>query len=128
MAARILVYRKTGSSSRPVVRKADVEQIRRKVSIIARVQREGLLEHFIPAPKVSPFHRQPSLLASLIDNPALRRLEHEADGWLVPADSLGRKGEADRSQAQSIVLWLKKHVVDNGLANEDEISVVYEAD
>ncbi len=122
----IRVYRKVTSADLPALRKSDVEIARKRIEALSRVDRPGLLEHFIPSPRKSPFHRQPALLASLIDNPAMRRLEHLEDGWLVPADSLGRSGTADRSQAQSIVLWLKKHIVGNGLALADEIAVVIE--
>ena len=90
------------------------------MSTFARVQRPSLLEFFLSG----AFTKLPGLAPSVIDNRPRRVTEHADDGWEVPADSLGRKGVADASQAQSILLWIKKNLGD--VIDADEVSVVVE--
>lgn len=126
----IKVYRKD-STSKPVAKLAANKrnEIERIIGIRARVQRPSLLAHFMPASNgKSSFHRQDSLPAAVIDNRPERIINHSDKGWVIPSDSLGRKGNADASQAQSILLWVKQHIVANGLASADEISIVVEDD
>lgn len=122
----IRIYRKESVYERPKLNKDEVEAIRKRIALFARQERPSLLEHFIPTGKVSDFYRQSELPGSVIDNRPLRITEHSGDGWTVPSDSLGRKGEASPSQAQSILLWIKQHIVGNGLANDGEVAVICE--
>lgn len=116
----IRIYRKEAAhrSRKPV--KAVRVETERRIAALARVQRPALQEFFLSG----EFHKLPALSPQVIDNRALRMLDHAEAGWDVPTDSLGRKGTADASQAQSIILWIKKNLGD--VVNPDEVSVVVE--
>jgi hypothetical protein len=103
MSQVIRIYRK-GEVGK--VTKADADAIRRTTAIACRVQRPALLEFFLSG----EFGKLSVVPAQVIDNRAARILEHHTCGWTVPGDSLGRKGQVDASQAQSILLWIKKNV------------------
>lgn len=116
----IKVYRKESAhpTRKPV--KAVRAETERRIAALARVHRPSLQDFFLSG----DFHKLPALSPQIIDNRALRILDHASAGWEVPADSLGRKGSADSSQAQSIILWIKKNLA--GVVNPDEVSIVVE--
>lgn len=71
-------------------------------SVTARVERPSLLDFLadgfysldaVPA----DFHKPANLL------------DYSRCGWIIPTDSLGKAGRADRSAVQSIVLWIKQN-------------------
>lgn len=118
--ATIKVYRKvTGAKGRKPSKKA-AQVAADRIATFARVQRPSLQDFFLSG----EFLTLPALSPSVIDNRARRVTDHADDGWEVPADSLGRKGTADASQAQSILLWIKKNLPD--VVNADEVSIVVE--
>ena len=126
--SQIRIYRKE-SAAKPVTKlaKATADEIRHRTSVLARVQRPDLLDHFMPTGNAkSAFHRQPAISPSLAKNRGERILDHADKGWTLPESCLGRAGVADASQAQSVLLWIKKHIVEAGLADEAEICVVVE--
>lgn len=116
----IRIYRKVAGTKGRKPTKAQRAAVEERVATFARVQRPALLEFFLSG----EFTKLPALSPSVIDNRARRVTDHADAGWTVPTDSLGRKGVADASQAQSILLWIKKNLSD--VVNPDEVSVVVE--
>jgi hypothetical protein len=115
----IRIYRKTAATPSRKPTKAQADQVRKVVAIKCRVQRPGLLDHFLSG----AFHKQTAIPAQVIDNRADRIINHHKDGWTVPADSLGRNGRVDASTAQSILLWVKQNIP---TVDPSEVSVVVE--
>lgn len=89
-----------------------------------RVQRPSLLGLFLPLgrAKASEFSKLPIIPSKVLNNPAAMILDGP-DGpmapvgkrwidscYVIPADSLGKSGEADRSQCNSIRLWIEQNV------------------
>ncbi len=122
------IYRKESSASRPKVTKGELDQIERKLTLLTRVRRPELESFFIPknGTAVSPFYKLPAIPSAVIDNPGLRQLDHAGDGWVIPVGSWGRSDTADRSTAQSIVLWIKKNLAD--VVNVQDFSIVVEGE
>lgn len=84
-----------------------------------RVQRASLLKFLLDR---KGFYALPVIPSKVLNNPAAMVLDGP-DGpmapkgkrwidscWIVPADSLGKSGEADRSQCNSIRLWIEQNV------------------
>jgi len=84
-----------------------------------RVQRASLLSFLLDR---KGFYALPVIPSKVLNNPAALLLDGP-DGpmagkgkrwidscWIVPADSLGKSGEADRSQCNSIRLWIEQNV------------------
>jgi hypothetical protein len=118
-----------------VIRKGDTKKARKALTkaqrkavadalAVARVQRPALLDFFLSG----EFGAMVAVPQSVIDNPLRRANDYPDSGFIVPEDSLGRapkKGERDyASTAQSILLWIKKYLVDTGAFSVDEISVI----
>lgn len=124
----IAIVRKAGvNPSTGRISKADKADIRRRIAIVSRVDRPAMLDHFLGgdnANSVGGFFGQEAASASEVKNPA-NILLGDVDYWAVPATDLGRKGEATQSQAESVRLWISKHLVGNGVVAADEIAVVY---
>lgn len=124
----IAIIRKLGvNPSNGRIAKADKEDIRRRIAIVSRVDRPALLDFFLggdTANNVGGFFSLTPAAASEVKNPA-NILLGDIDFWAVPEGDLGRKGEATQSQAESIRLWVSKHLVGNGVIQSDEIAVVY---
>lgn len=85
----------------------------------ARVNRDALVEFFL----CGEFNRLPVTPQSVIDSPVARE---NAQGWVLPVDCLGRKGEATASVAESVRLWIKQNLAAYGV-DPDSVSVVYQA-
>lgn len=124
--ATIKIYRKDSGKNPPKVSatmKADVE---RKLALFSKVRRPSLESFFIPAKAgtKSDFYKLPALPQHVIDNAPMRIYEFEDAGWLVPEDSQGRNPGANRSNAQSILLWIKQRLAD--VVNPEDVSVVVE--
>jgi hypothetical protein len=80
----------------------------------ARVKRDDIIRFMFGGGFASlPITRQ-----SIIDNPIARA---EATGWVIPTTSLGRKGEASQSQAESVRLWIKQNLNIDG----EDFAVIY---
>ena len=119
--ATIKVYRKAVSGGKGrAPGKAKRVQVEERIDTFARVKRPSLQDFFLSG----DFAKLPALSPQVIDNRPRRITDHAEDGWEVPVDSLGRKGTADASQAQSILLWVKKNLAD--VVNPEEVSVVVE--
>lgn len=84
---------------------------------IARVRRPEL-EAFL----TDGFYSLTPIAPKTIDNKGERMMRHRNDGWIVPVGSLGRKGTADRSAAQSVLLWIKQNM--GHVVNPDQVSIV----
>lgn len=117
----VVIYRKDVPGAKPRLKKAEMERATALVEMTSRVKRPSLLA-FLADPK--GFYGLPALAPKVIDNKAIRIIDHGHAGWVVPADSLGRSGTADRSQAESIKLWIGKNAAH--LVNIDHVSVVIE--
>ena len=84
-----------------------------------RVQRASLLRFLIDR---KGFYALPVIPSKVLNNPAAMMLDGPAGPmapkgkrwmdscWIVPADSLGKSGTADRSQCNSIRLWIEQNV------------------
>ena len=121
---QIAIVRKgEGRKARKPLTKRQVKAITDALAI-ARVQRPALLEHFLSG----AFGAGIAVPQSVIDNPLRRAAEYPEAAWIVPEDSLGRapkKAERDwQSTSQSILLWIKKYLIDTGAFTVDEISVL----
>lgn len=115
----VVIYRKDVAGARPKLKKADRDRAVAVFEATCRVRRPSL-EAFL----ADGFYSLPALTPSLIKNKAMRMLDHSGDGFVVPADSLGRSGVADASAVESINLWIKKNMAH--LVNPDHVSVVGE--
>ena len=93
-----------------------------------RVQRPELLEFFLSG----EFDASEAVQQAVIDNPMRRRKDHPNAGWTVPEGSLGRppkKGERDwDSTSQSILLWVKRTLVETGWLRIEDLSIIVERD
>jgi len=126
--SEIHIVRKVGvKASNGRIAKADKVNIRKRVGIISRVSRPAILDLFLggeTAAKVGGFFALVPASQADVKNPAKLALG-EIDSFVVPASDLGRKGEATASQAESIRLWVTKHIVGHGICEADEVSVVF---
>jgi hypothetical protein len=113
----VRLYRKASATPTRKPTKANAEKVRNIAALKARVTRPALLDHLLGG----GFHAQAALPPAVIDNRAERIIEHHADGWTIPADSLGRPGTAN--PADSILLWIKKNVP---TVDPSEVSIVVE--
>lgn len=85
-----------------------------RVSAMARVQRPALLAFMLEG-----FWALPELSSASVKDAATRTYYHGNDGWIIPDDSLGRKGaegvatvDAARSTSESIRIWIGKNLPD----------------
>jgi hypothetical protein len=89
-----------------------------------RVQRPELLAFFLEG----GFAGMPSIPQSVIDNPVGREIAFPGVGFVIPEGSLGRapkSGVRDwQSTSQSILLWVKKYLVDTGFIRIEELSII----
>ena len=109
--AVIRIYRLESIHPAPRPKMATVRAVRERADRVARVRRDALVDHFSPeGRRGSDFYRQPAVPASVINNPAERRYNYRDAGWIVPPECLGRAGTADRSTAESLRLWIGKHL------------------
>lgn len=126
--AEIHIIRKVGTSeSNGRLSKVEKEDIRKRIGIISRVDRPAMLDMFLGGSTqkdIGGFFSLPPATQAQVKNPASLPLG-EISGWQVPESDLGRKGEATNSQAESIRLWVTKHIVGNGVINADEVAVIY---
>jgi hypothetical protein len=122
----VKIYRKDSGKDRPKATKAKIDATRKHLEIFCRVRRPDIEALFIPskANGVSDFYNLPKLSPQVIDNRPLRMTEHGDAGWIVPESNLGRKGAADASTAQSVLLWVKKNLAD--VVNPEDVSIVVE--
>ncbi len=116
------IYRKESGYLSPKLSASERKEIAHRISVLSRVDRPGITELFLSG----GFYKLPEVASNIVNNPPLRRLDHLADGYLIPDEDLGKAGQNgdEAKTAQSIVLWIKKHIVANGLCNEGEFSVV----
>lgn len=124
----VKIYRKE-SVNKPVSKmaKGKTDEAIRIIGLRSRVSRPSLLAFFTPRPNgKSEFHSMTAIPASIIDNRAERIINHSDKGWVIPSDSLGRPGTANPSD--SILLWIKQHIVGAGFCSADEVSIVVEDD
>jgi hypothetical protein len=128
MSKAIRIYRKSSADEAVAkMSKADRDAFLARVEAVSRVPRPDVLAHFLPSGSGrSAFHRQEAISPALAANRAVRVLDHADKGWTVPAGNLGRVGAPTASAAQSVLLWLKLHVVSAGLCSADELCVVVE--
>lgn len=137
---RVVIFRK--GDHRPSI---TPDIIGRVVSILThrvRVQRPSMASNdatgfFLPAKgrKVSEFYRLPVVPSKVLNNAAALILDGpdgpmaskgkawvDTCGWVVPTDSLGKSGVADRSQANSIRLWIAQNLAD--VVAEEDVAVI----
>lgn len=126
-APRIIIIRKAASTKVPKLTKARLALVTEALST-TRVQRPELLEFFLSG----EFDASEALPQSVIDNPARRKAEFPHVGWTVPEGSLGRppkNGERDwQSTSQSILLWIKRTLVETGWLRIEDLSIIVERD
>jgi len=127
-AKGIAIVRKEGSkkSSGKASAKAKHE-LRQRIGIVSRVNRPAILDFFLggtSAAERGEFFAKTAYAPSVVKNP-VNILLGNVDCFVVPESDLGRKGKATPSQAESIRLWIAKHVVENGLCNADEVAVIF---
>lgn len=101
-------------------------EIRERTAALARVQRSELLEWLLAG-----YWKAEALAPATIKNAAARRYYHADAGYVVPVESLGRKGadavadeQSARSTAESIRLWIDKNLGD--IIPADTYAVVVE--
>jgi hypothetical protein len=89
-----------------------------------RVQRPELLAFFL----YGGFAAMPAIPQSVIDNPVGRERDFPGVGFVIPEGSLGRapkNGQRDyASTSQSVLLWVKKYLVDTGFIRIEELSII----
>lgn len=102
------------------------EEVRATIARHARIQRPSLLDFML-----ADFWALPKLPQSVVDSPIVRADDFGHAGWVVPADSLGRKGadtiddiSSARSTAESIRIWVAKFFSD--IIDPATIAVVVE--
>jgi hypothetical protein len=105
---------------------AKATEVRERTAALARVQRPSLMEFLLDA-----FWTLPALPAAVVKDANVRAYYHGDDGWVLPVDSLGRKGaesvadeKAARSTAESVRLWIQKNLED--VVNIENVAVVIE--
>lgn len=126
--AVIRIYRLESIHPAPRPKVADVRAVRERTGRVARVPRDAVVDHFVPQGRAaSCFYKQPAVPASVVNNPAERRYNYSDAGWIVPPASLGRKGTADRSTAESLRLWINKHLAPE-LLHPSHLAVVVDED
>lgn len=116
MAASIVIYRRQDAKVKRLGKNQLAETVKR-VNRKTRVKRDNVVSFFLEG----GFNNLPVTPQSVIDSPYRR--EDEAKGWEIPAEDLGRIGEATPSAAESIRLWVKQNLGD--YVNPDAVSVVY---
>jgi len=126
-ATHILIIRKDTGRKVPALTKAKREAIGEALKT-CRVERPELLAYFLSG----EFAEAEAVPQSVIDNPIRRRAEFPEAGWIVPEGSLGRPPKRDKprdwqSTSQSILLWLKRVLVETGWLTVDHLSVIVEA-
>lgn len=114
----LVLYRKATGRKVRKLSKADASALAERLELLARVKRPSLVAFFLSG----EFNSLPALSTRCIDNRGHRLMEHRNDGWVIPDDSLGRSGTADRAQAQSIILWIKGNLSD--VVDPDSVSIV----
>jgi hypothetical protein len=137
---RILIFRK--GDNRPSITATIIAQVVAILTHKVRVQRPSLASKdgvgfFLPAKgkKVSDFYRLPIVPSKVLNNPAALLLDGPdgpmagkgktwADlcGYEVPADSLGKAATADRSQANSLRLWISQNLP--AVVAEEDVAVI----
>jgi len=119
--------------SRGRIARADKDRLRFVIATVSRVDRPAILNLFLggdTANDVGSFFDLESASASAVKDPANLVLGR-ISGWQVPVSDLGRKAEAlgqdaaTASQAESIRLWVAKHIVGNGICHADEVAVIF---
>jgi hypothetical protein len=97
-----------------------------RVTALSREARPSLLAFMLAG-----FWKLPALPAATIKDAASRTYYHGDAGWIVPVDSLGRKGrdtlateKGARTTAESIRIWINKHLAD--VVPSNNVAVVIE--
>ncbi len=116
------IYRKESGYLPPKFTKSERADIAKRIDALSRVDRPGITELFLSG----QFYKLPAVESAIVNNPPLRRLDYGEACYSIPESDLGKAGQSgdEAKTAQSIVLWVKKHIVQNGLCNEGEFSVV----
>lgn len=137
---RILIFRK--GDNRPSITATIIAQVIAILTHKVRVQRPSLASKdgvgfFLPAKgkKVSDFYRLPVVPSRVLNNPAALILDGpdgpmagkgktwvDLCGFEVPADSLGKAATADRSQANSLRLWISQNL--SAVVAEEDVAVI----
>lgn len=90
----------------------------------SRVRRDALVDYVMSG----DYFTDDAIPPSVIDNPHRRMAEHPDAGWIIPDDCLGRApkdGVRDwDSTAQSVLLWIKRVLVDTGILRVSQVSVL----
>jgi len=130
MASISIIRKARDKASKGRISKEDKDLIRLTVKHVSRVKRPALLAHFLGGPGANTpgefFAMAPASQAAVKDPASLPLGRIEA--WEVPQSDLGRKGQATASQAESIRLWLSKHVIGQGVVQADEVAVIFTPD
>ncbi len=137
---RVLIFRK--GNNRPTITAKVVEMVVAILTHKVRVQRPSLASKdgvgfFLPAKgkKVSDFYRLPVVPSKVLNNPAALILDGpdgpmagkgktwaDVCGFEIPADSLGKAATADRSQANSLRLWISQNL--SLVVSEEDVAVI----
>jgi hypothetical protein len=103
-----------------------VAEVRERIAHLARVQRPSLLDFMLDG-----YWQMTALPAAVVKDAAVRAFRHGHEGWIIPEDSLGRKGAAGvadtekaRSTAESIRIWIIKNL--EGIIDPAKFAVVVE--
>ena len=103
------------------------------IASVVRVMRPTVLDLVMPASNArAPFYRLPVLDHAALWNPRLRTAEVRATGLELDVLDLGRKAhkidwndrESVQSLANSVTIWMNKHLVERGIIGTDEFSVL----
>lgn len=97
-----------------------------RVTALSREYRQSLLMFML-----TDFFRLPALPSAMVKDANARCYYHGNDGWIVPDDSLGRKGreglateKGARTTAESIRIWINKHLSE--VIDTTKVAVVIE--
>jgi hypothetical protein len=127
----IRIYHIESSGPRPTTTVAQRKEMRRRIAAMSRVDRDAVVDFFTPQGKgTSDFYKLPCLPRAAVKDASARRYYHGDEGWTVPAPSLGRYGldslthgaTQARSTAESLRLWIAKHLSD--VVNPAHVAVV----
>jgi hypothetical protein len=127
----IRIYHIEGSGPRPRPTAAQRKEMKQRIAALSRVNRDSVIDFFTPQGRSeSKFYKLPCLPRAAVKDASARRYYHGEDGWTVPVPSLGRGGmdsltsgaEAARSTAESLRLWIAKHLGD--VVNPNHVAVV----
>lgn len=139
--SRIIIFRR--GDNRPTITPTIIGQVLAILTHKVRVQRPSMASKeghgfFLPAKgrKVSDFYRLPVVPSKVLNSPAALLLDGpdgpmagkgktwaDVAGWEIPADSLGKAGIADRSQANSVRLWIEQNL--SLVVDPADVSVIF---